>query len=171
MFKFIRTENSNYIYQCLVSNCNQEIKAYKNTQKNDFGPNLAKIKSNQTAAEKLASSLGLIVSQVAPIQTDDKRIQDEISFYRKEVSSNNLSFSNFWKKNSSSIPMLASAVRKYCIILASSIAVESAFSEANFIQRKERSSLSSKNLRFTLVLKSAKRSTIYKQLNKQKNSD
>jgi len=143
----------------------------QNTQKNDFGPNLAKIKSNQTAAEKLASSLGLIVSQVAPIQTDDKRIQDEISFYRKEVSSNNLSFSNFWKKNSSSIPMLASAVRKYCIIPASSIAVESAFSEANFIQRKERSSLSSKNLRFTLVLKSAKRSTIYKQLNKQKNSD
>jgi hypothetical protein len=64
--------------------------------------------------------------------------------------------------------MLASAVRKYCIIPASSIAVESAFSEANFIQRKERSSLSSKNLRFTLVLKSAKRSTIYKQLNKQK---
>ncbi len=32
MFKFIRTENSNYIYQCLVSNCNQEIKAYKNTE-------------------------------------------------------------------------------------------------------------------------------------------
>ena len=52
--------------------------------------------------------------------------------------------------------MLASAVRKYCIIPASSVAVESAFSEANFIQRKERSSLSSKNLRYTLVLKTTK---------------
>ena len=141
----------------------------QNTQQNEFGPNLVKKSSgNLTSVDKLANSLGLFVSQVAPKQSNDKRIQDEILYYRKEAAKNELSFSHFWKKNSSSLPMLASAVRKYCIIPASSVAVESAFSEANFIQRKERSSLSSKNLRYTLVLKSAKRSTIYKQLYKHK---
>ena len=64
--------------------------------------------------------------------------------------------------------MLASAVRKYCIIPATSVAVELDFSEANFFQRKEKGRLSSRNLKYTLVLKSAKRSTIYIQLLRQK---
>ena len=50
------------------------------------------------------------------------------------------------------MPKLASAVRKYCILQASSVSVESSFREANFIQRKEHS----------ITLKSAKR--IFKNL-------
>ena len=51
--------------------------------------------------------------------------------------------------------MLASLVRKYLIIPASSVSSESAFSVANFIQRKERSTLSSKALKKSIILKYA----------------
>lgn len=60
------------------------------------------------------------------------------------------------------MPAICQNVRKYCIIQASSVSVESSFSEANFIQRKERNSLSSKTLRYSITLKSAKR--IFKNL-------
>jgi hypothetical protein len=54
---------------------------------------------------------------------------------------------------------------KYCIVPSSSVAVESSFSDANFLQRKERSSLPSKNLRYSSVLKSTYKSTIIEDLN------
>ena len=99
------------------------------------------------------------------IKPIDKAIKDELNYYKKEISINKLDFSNFWKKHSTSLPLSASNVRKFCIIPASSVASESSFSEANLIQRKERSSLSSKNLSFSIVIKSAMRSSIYPNLN------
>ena len=111
-----------------------------------------------------ADKYGLSSAKVNLTTSDEKRIQDELHFYKKQIESNELSFSDFWKKNCSGIPLLSSAVRKYCIIPASSVAVESSFSEANFIQRKERSSLSSKNLRYSIILKSAARSNLFKDL-------
>ena len=69
----------------------------QNTQQNDFGPNLAKSITKQSAADKLAGSLGLFVSQVTPRNAEDKRILGEINFYRKEASLSPLSFSQFWK--------------------------------------------------------------------------
>jgi hypothetical protein len=47
----------------------------------------------------------------------------------------------------------ATIVRKYCIIPSSSVPSESAFSVANFIQRKERNSLSSKCIKYSMVLR------------------
>jgi len=47
-------------------------------------------------------------------------------------------------------------VKYYSIILAFSVSDESSFSKANFLQRKERSSLSSENLRYTMILKQKK---------------
>jgi hypothetical protein len=95
----------------------------------------------------------------------DKEIEEELNYFKKKISNNTLDFSNFWKKHATYLPMLASEVRKVCFIAASSVASESSFSEANFIQRKERSSLSSKNLRFSMIFKSAMRRSIYKNDN------
>jgi hypothetical protein len=55
-------------------------------------------------------------------------------------------FRKFWYENKFKFSRLVEVVKKYSIIPASSVASESAFSEANYIQRKERASLSSKNL-------------------------
>jgi len=88
----------------------------------------------------------------AKFASELKAIQDEILNYKKQVSSNELDFSKFWKNIASNMSKLASAVRKYCILQASSVSVESSFREANFIQRKEHS----------ITLKSAKR--IFKNL-------
>ncbi len=110
----------------------------QNTQQNDFGPNLqAKESQKKPVLMSFADKYGLSSAKVNLTTSDEKRIQDELLFYKKQIESNELSFSDFWKKNCACIPLLSSAVRKYCIIPASSVAVESAFSEANFIQRKE----------------------------------
>ena len=78
-------------------------------------------------------------------------IKEEISKYKAAILGNNKSICEFWNKNQFSFPILASAVRKYCIIPAASIPSESRFSTANYVARKERSNLSSKNLRFTMI--------------------
>ena len=49
--------------------------------------------------------------------------------------------------------MLSSLVKKYCIISASSVPSESDFSIGNFIQRKERSSLSAEMLKYSILLR------------------
>ena len=128
------------------------------TQKNDFEPNLvADQKKKKNNINSFGKKYGLPISKLVSKPSEVKAIQDEILNYKKQVSSNELDFSKFWKNNASNMPKLASAVRKYCIIQASSVSVESSFSEANFIQRKERSSLSSKTLRYSITLKSTKR--------------
>jgi hypothetical protein len=59
----------------------------------------------------------------------------------------------YWSEHEQALPKLSSLVRKYCMIQASSVASESAFSIANYIQRKERSSLSAENLRYSIFLR------------------
>lgn len=80
-------------------------------------------------------------------------IKDEISQYNLLVNEESNDFENFWDEKKELLPKLLKLVKKYSIIPGSSIASESAFSIANFIQRKERSSLSSKNLRLTILLR------------------
>ncbi len=61
--------------------------------------------------------------------------------------------SAYWRDHEQKLPKLSSLVRKYGMIQASSVASESAFSIANYIQRKERSSLSAENLRYSIFLR------------------
>ena len=84
-------------------------------------------------------------------KTKTLTIKEEIGSYSS--SKKDLDFSSFWLAKSNELPLLASFVRKYCAIPASSVASESAFSIANYVQRKERSSLSSKNLRYSMILR------------------
>jgi hypothetical protein len=65
----------------------------------------------------------------------------------------NQTFSQFWSTHRQSFPRLVTLVHRYCLVPATSVSSESAFSIAGFIARKQRSSLSSSSLRHLLVLK------------------
>jgi hypothetical protein len=90
-----------------------------------------------------------------------KTVKEEIASYKSEICNSELDLSSFWKKNCTQLPLLASLVRKYLIIPASSVSSESSFSVANFIQRKERSALSSKSLKQAIILRSAAQNEIF----------
>ncbi len=62
-------------------------------------------------------------------------------------------FSKYWQTNSSELSILTAFVKKYSAISASSVPTEACFSVAHFIQRKERRNLSSKSLRYLMVLR------------------
>jgi hypothetical protein len=116
--------------------------------------------------DSFAKKFGLKPNNTIQIKEVEKNsIKVEIKEYKINLEKNILTFSSFWKTYSTQFPLLASQVRKYCIVPFSSVAVESSFSDANFLQRKERSSLSSKNLRYSSVLKSTYKSTIIEDLN------
>ncbi|CAF1314845.1 unnamed protein product [Rotaria sordida] len=62
-------------------------------------------------------------------------------------------FETFWNQKQHMLPILTSFVRRYSIIPATSVASESAFSVAGYVQRKQRSSLSPTTLRYLMLLK------------------
>ena len=78
-------------------------------------------------------------------------IKEEISQYTALRLENTKNLSDFWRTQQKRLPILASAVRKFCIIPASSVPSESRFSIANYAARKERSNLTSKNLRYLMI--------------------
>jgi hypothetical protein len=80
-------------------------------------------------------------------------MSDYVNLIRR---SNSISFSEFWRSNFNRFKILVLYVKYYSIISVSSVSDESSFSKANFLQRKERSSLSSENLRYTMILKQKK---------------
>jgi hypothetical protein len=90
-------------------------------------------------------------------KTDNRKtltIKEEIKQYNSLVGKCSSKFDVFWSKFANDLPKLSKLVRKYNTILATSVPSESAFSVANYIQRKHRASLSASSLRFCMVLKS-----------------
>ena len=80
-------------------------------------------------------------------------IKNELNEYIIYVSKyTHLSLNEFWRTNCGKFRILAEFVKYYCIIPISSVKSEQSFSSANFYQRKERSSLSAKNLKFSMIL-------------------
>lgn len=79
-------------------------------------------------------------------------IQQEIGYYISSIDKDT-DFEEYWKKNQSYLPILARMVRHYCVMPISSVASESAFSIAGYIQRKQRSSLSPAALRYSMLLR------------------
>ena len=115
--------------------------------------------------DKFASSCGLVVNEQKG-SSKNKTINDELNLYaiaRQGASYSD--FGEFWKKNQIKLPFLANAVRKYCCISATSVPSESRFSIANFVSRKERAHLSSKNLRFSMMLREKKNLMSFKRGN------
>jgi hypothetical protein len=62
-------------------------------------------------------------------------------------------FISFWCEHSKAMPTLATLARKYLAISASSVPSERTFSVANYVLRKNRLALTSRNLKYTMFLK------------------
>jgi hypothetical protein len=60
---------------------------------------------------------------------------------------------SFWQSHCQSMPQLSILARKYLSISASSVPSESTFSISNYVLRKNRLALTSKNIRYTMFLK------------------
>ena len=80
----------------------------------------------------------------------EKSIRDELNVYRSLVLSKS-SFEQFWTCQSAALPKLFSVIESISFIPAASVARESSFSIANYVHRKERSSLSYKNIKYTML--------------------
>ena len=80
-------------------------------------------------------------------------LDEELSLY-VDAARSATDFQEFWITHEKSLPRLARLVRRTNIIPATSVASEALFSIASFLNRKQRSSLSSRTLRYLLVLKS-----------------
>jgi hypothetical protein len=103
------------------------------------------------ALQKLAAVCGRIL----PTSTTTRAtmtLDEEISTYIKSAISVE-NFQEFWMEHGKQLPRLANLVRTVNIIPATSISSEALFSVASYINRKQRSSLSSQTIRYLLVLK------------------
>jgi hypothetical protein len=107
--------------------------------------------SNQIDA--FAKLCGLQTENPTSLKKRQFTIREEISQYTALRLENTNNISDFWRSQQKRLPILASAIRKFCIIPASSVPSESRFSIANYVARKERSNLSSKNLRYLMISK------------------
>ena len=63
------------------------------------------------------------------------------------------SCSEYWTIHKGHLPILSSFVRKYNIICATLVDCENAFSVADFLHRRNRSSLAPSTLRYSMVLR------------------
>ena len=113
-----------------------------------------KIKKTETFHSNFASLCGIdIINNNIVTVSLNQEMSDYVNLIRR---SNSISFSEFWRSDCNRFKILVLYVKYYSIISASSVSDESSFSKANFLQRKERSSLSSENLRYTMILKQKK---------------
>lgn len=102
------------------------------------------------------TSLTTVKPPPPPTTTSDtvrqRSIKEELAFYLDRVQGCQL-FQEFWCSNETELPHLAALVRAFNMRPASSVASESLFSVAGYVQRKQRSSLASKTLRYSMVLR------------------
>ena len=80
-------------------------------------------------------------------------IKEELAYYLSTKNESSSDICVYWREKAHKLPMLSSLVKKYCIISASSVPSESAFSIANYVERKERSSLSAETLKYSMMLR------------------
>jgi hypothetical protein len=102
---------------------------------------------------ELAVLCGHTVSfPTSTVSRQSMTLDEELSAYI-EAARSNKNFREFWMSHEKTLPRLAHLVKQTHIIPATSVASEALFSIASFINRKQRSSLSSRTLRYLLVLK------------------
>lgn len=102
--------------------------------------------------KKFLTKCGVNSSTDTSEQCRSLTIQQEIARMSSLVKDNH-DFSTFWQKNENTMPLLAVQAKKYLAVSATSVPSESAFSISNYILRKNRLSLKSKNLKFCMFLK------------------
>ena len=104
-----------------------------------------------TPLEKLAALCGHTFFWISANQKSMSFDEERSSYIKSARPFNN--FQEFWVSHDKQLPRLASLVRRVNVIPATSVCSEALFSVGNFLQRKQRSSLSSRTLRYLLVLK------------------
>lgn len=110
--------------------------------------------SNSHLLDQFTQLCGLTTATTAASQPVMLRIpthDEELSWYVSEAKQGG-DFQMFWSKHNGQLPRLSELARRYCLIPASSVASEAAFSRAGYIQRKQRSSLSPKALQHSMLL-------------------
>ncbi|CAF4018115.1 unnamed protein product [Rotaria magnacalcarata] len=95
---------------------------------------------------------GIIETSSAPVKSKTITLRQELIKY-ETFDKNEQSFASFWKKYVNLLPQLSNMARRYGSVPASSVPCESSFSIANHIVRKTRTSLTPKNLKYSLFLK------------------
>jgi hypothetical protein len=107
----------------------------------------------ESIKENFAKICG-IFSTTSTSSTTQKTLtyDQELSHYIQAALNAN-SFNTFWIENGVKLPNLANIVRKICTIPATSISSESAFSLSGYLFRKQRTSLSAKSIRQSMILK------------------
>ena len=109
--------------------------------------------STSNPLDKLAILCGYTAFVSASIVTQrSMTLDEELSAYL-EARQSASSFQEFWMSHEKLLPRLARLVRQTNIIPATSVASEALFSFAGFINRKQRPALSSRKLRYLLLLK------------------
>ena len=83
-----------------------------------------------------------------------RTIHEEISYYLNKINQFTV-FEEFWITYEAELPQLAVRVRSFNIRPASSVASESLFSVAAYVNRKQRCSLSPDALRCSMILRDA----------------
>ena len=109
--------------------------------------------STSNPFDKLAMLCGYTTSfPTSQVAQRSMTLDEEISAY-VEAARSASSFREFWISHEKSLPRLSRLTRRTNIIPATSVASEALFSTASFINRKQRAALSSRTLRYLLVLK------------------
>ena len=111
-------------------------------------------KTSQSLTEKLKIMVGMPTNEKS---SKSITTEDEIVLFSQAVQFYKGDFSSFWLQHCERFPRLFRVAQRVNIIPATSVPSESVFSVAGYIQRKQRTSLSSKSLRYLMVLKESYR--------------
>lgn len=98
------------------------------------------------------SKCGLVGSFIETNSTGKLNIKQELAKLAS-IPKDHYEFDSFWLQHQNELPKLSQIARKYLSIPSTSVPSESSFSISNYILRKNRLSLSSKNVKYTMFLK------------------
>jgi hAT family C-terminal dimerisation region len=115
--------------------------------------------TSQSGSSKSSTMLKKFLTKCGVASTTDSTDQCRTLTIQQEIArmaslpKDNQDFSVFWQTHENTMPLLATQARKYLAVSATSVPSESAFSISNYILRKNRLSLTSKNLKYCMFLK------------------
>ncbi len=107
---------------------------------------------NQFRISCRSSSLDAEPAPKPQTKTKPLTLKQEFSLY-VSTSAGYTDFQTYWNEKKAVLPILSSYARRYNTVPTTSVASESAFSVAGYIDRKQRASLSTTTLRYLMLLK------------------
>ena len=108
--------------------------------------------SNAERFKRFRAKCGIMEEARESVNTKHLTVRQELTKFEL-LDKTDHTFKTFWKKYEVSLPVLSKMARRYGCVPASSVPSESSFSIAGHVARKSRSSLSAKNLKYSMFLK------------------